>query len=168
MQSEFRCSSCSGRFRRTQALPPKEQRQIKWEDLSAIVGKKVRVVMPDGARIEGKATRLEPDALAVDISRTTNKAAYPKGTFLVPRATLKTFDVSHPTKQWRIVCTAAGGALGLFLGVEAAIGIGGLFGNRNNGQAEGAFAALAIGAPILGYALGNAADRRTITYVIAP
>ena len=146
----------------------KEERQIKWEGLSTLVGRKVRVVMPDGSRIEGKATKLETDALAVDIGKTSNKTAYPKGPFLVPRATLKTLDVSHPTKQWRIICTAAGGALGLFFGVEAAIRIGGLFGNQNKGRAGEAFGALAIGSPIIGYAVGSAADRRTITYVIAP
>ncbi len=143
----------------------KEQRQIKWEDLSTLVGQKVRVVMPDGSQIEGKATKLEADALAVEIGKTSNKTAYPKGPFLVPRATLKTLDVSHRTKQWRVICTAAGGALGLLFGARLVLG-GNLLG-KNPHQGE-ELAALVIGGPVIGYALGNAADRRTITYVIAP
>jgi hypothetical protein len=145
----------------------KEQRRIKWEGLSALIGKKVRIVMPDGARIEGKATALELDAFAVEIRKTSNPAAYPRGKFLVPRATLKAVDVNHPTKQWRILCTAAGGALGLFFGVEAAIRVGGILGGRHNASANAAFVSLAIGTPIAGYLIGSAADRRTITYVIA-
>jgi hypothetical protein len=145
----------------------KEQRQIKWDDLSALVGKKVRVVMPDGAQIEGKAKALELDAFVVEIRKTSNKTAYPQGEFLVPRATLKAVDVSHPTKHWRIVCTVAGGALGLFFGAEAAIKIGGIFGNQNSRRAGDAFGALAIGTPIIGYWLGSRADRRTITYVVS-
>jgi len=143
----------------------KEQRQIKWEGLSALVGQKVRVVMPDGSQIEGKATKLEADALAVEIGKTSNKMAYPKGPFLVPRATLKTLDVSHRTKQWRIICTAAGGALGLLFGTKLVLGSN-LFAKQPHQGEE--LAALVIGMPVLGYALGNAADRRTITYVIAP
>ena len=90
----------------------KEQRQTTWEGLSAIVGQKVRVVMPDGARIQGRATKVEVDALVVEIHKTSNKTAYPKGKFLVPRATLKAVDVEHPTKVFRIACTAGGAAHG--------------------------------------------------------
>lgn len=149
------------------AAAGKEQRQIKWEGLSALVGQKVKVAMPDGARIEGKATALEADAFVVEIAKTSNKSAYPKGKFLLPRATLRAVDVSHPTKKWRIVCTAAGGALGLFFGVEAAFKVGGILGNQNGQRANAAFVAVAIGTPVLGYLLGYAADRHTITYVIA-
>ncbi len=133
-----------------------------WEGLSVIVGQKVKVVMPDGARIQGRATAVEADALAVDIGKTSNRTAYPKGHFLVPRATLKVVDIEHPTKQWRIVCTAAGGALGLFFATQAA-SVKGSWKLRT-----GIYTGLAVGTPAIGYLLGSAADRRTITYVIAP
>src|SRR5436190_202347 len=64
------------------------QRQIAWNDLPVIFNKNIRIVMPDGTRIEGKATELEADALAVQVGKTTNENAYPKGRLLVPRATL--------------------------------------------------------------------------------
>jgi hypothetical protein len=142
-----------------------EQRPITWQGLAALVGQKVRVVMPDGARIEGKATALEADALAVEIRKTSNPAVYPKGRFLAPRATLKTIDVNRPTKRWRIVCTTVGGVLGFYLGIEAAISQGGLLTNHPR---YGTFAAIAIATPLIGYVLGNAADRHVITYVITP
>ncbi len=138
----------------------KEQRQTTWEGLSAIVGQKVRVVMPDGARIEGQATKVEVDALAVEIHKTSNKTAYPKGKFLVPRATLKAVDVEHPTKVWRIACTAGGAALGIFFATQAA---------KTTGSAHartGIYGGLAAGTPVIGYLLGSAADRHAITYEI--
>src|SRR5271170_757511 len=79
-----------------------EQRHVRWDGLSEIVGQNVHVVMPDGARIEGRANKLEADALEVEIRKTTNKAAYPKGKFLVARATLRAVDVDRNSKGWRI------------------------------------------------------------------
>lgn len=137
-----------------------QELHIQWEGLSAIVGQKVKVVMPDGARIQGTATAVEADALVVEIRKTSNKAAYPKGKFLVPRATLKAVDVEHPTKLWRIVCTAGGGAMGIFFATQAAKA-GGLHTRTE------VYGVLAVATPVIGYLLGSAADRRTVTYVIA-
>jgi hypothetical protein len=145
------------------AASGKEQRQITWDGLSAIVGQKVKVVMPDGARIEGTATALEVDALVVEIDKTSNKAAYPRGKFLVPRATLRAVDIDRPTVKWRIVGVAVGVGIGAALGLLAkgagSSGLGGL---------EAAFGVGAVAVPVAGYFMGRAADRRTITYVIAP
>jgi hypothetical protein len=138
----------------------KEQRQTTWEGLAAIVGKKVRVVMPDGARIEGKATAVEVDALVVEIRKTTNQAAYPEGKFLVPRATLRAVDVDRPTVHGRIVGVVVGGGIGVLLGVLAKkVGVEAL---------QVTFGAGAVGVPAAGYFMGRAADRHTITYVVAP
>ena len=141
----------------------REQLQTTWEGLSAIVGQKVRVVMPDGASIEGKATAVEVDALVVEIGKTSNKAAYPKGKFLVPRATLKAVDVQRPTMKWRILCVSVGAGLGVLAGVFAKASTGGFI--RSDALA-GVFGAAAVAAPVGGYFIGRAADRRTITYVI--
>ncbi|MGA2135928.1 MAG: hypothetical protein ABSH50_26860 [Bryobacteraceae bacterium] len=136
-----------------------QQRQTNWEGLSVLVGRKVRVVMPDGARIGGKVTGVEADALVVDIGKTTNRSAYPKGRFLVPRATLKAIEVEASTYRWRIVCTAAVGALGIFFGKQAADV--GSWKTRTE-----VYTTLAVVAPVIGYLLGRAADQRTVTYVI--
>jgi hypothetical protein len=120
--------------------------------------------MPDGARIEGKATGLEVDALAIEVARSSNRKAYPKGRFLASRATLRAVDVVQPsTKFWRITCTALGGAIG-YVAVRGAVN---LAKSSNTGAAAG-LGALAVGLPVAGYLIGNAADRRIVTYVIVP
>jgi len=140
-------------------------RQTPWEGLSVIVGQKVRVVMPDGARIEGKVTGLESDALAVEIAKTSNKAAYPKGQFLVPRATLRALDMVVPsTWRWRIAGVAAGAVVGTACGIVAVDSIK----NDPPGATFAGFGGAALAMPVLGYFLGRAADRRAITYVITP
>jgi hypothetical protein len=136
--------------------------QITWEGLVAIIGQNVRLVMPDGARIEGKAMALEMDALVVGIRKSSNQPAYPRGKFLVPRATLKAVDVERPTKVWRIVCTAGGGGIAIVFATLAAGTTTGGWHTRT-----GIYTGLAVGTPLLGYLLGRAADRHTITYVIA-
>lgn len=146
------------------AAESREQRQTTWEGLSVVLGHTVRIVMPEGARIEGKATGVEVDALAMEIHRTTNKTTYPKGKFLVPRATLKAVDMDRPTKHWRLVGIGVGGGVGAVLGVLAVA----LDGFHSRHPVEAALIGGAVAVPVGGYLLGRRADRRTVTYVIAP
>jgi hypothetical protein len=143
---------------------PVDERQTNWAGLSVVVGQRVRVLMPDGARIEGQATGLEVDALAIEVARSSNRKAYPKGRFLASRATLRAVDVVQlSTIRWRIVCTALGGAIG-YVALRGAVN---LAKSSNTGAAAG-FGALGVGLPVAGYLIGNAADRRIVTYVIVP
>ena len=141
------------------------ERQTTWDGLSVVVGQKVRVVMPDGTRIEGKAIALENDALAVDIGKTSNKETYPKGSFLVPRATLRALDlVVRSTKRWRIMSVSAGVIVGSAFGIVAVDAIR----HSPPGATFVGFGGAAIAMPVLGYFLGRAADRRSITFLITP
>jgi hypothetical protein len=141
-----------------------DQRQTNWAGLSAVVGQRVRVLMPDGARIEGKATGLEVDALAIEVTKSSNRKAYPKGRFLLSRATLRAVDVLQPSSiHWRIICTALGGGIG-YVAMRGAINAAK---SSSTGGAVG-LGALGVGLPVAGYLIGNAADRRIVTYVIVP
>jgi hypothetical protein len=145
------------------AAGPGEERLVNWTGLSVVVGQRVRVLLPDGARIEGKATGLEVDALAIEVVKSSNRKAHPRGRFLAPRATLRAVDVVQPsTKRWRIVSTAVGGAIG-YLAARGAINS-----SKSSNTGAAALWALAVGLPTAGYLIGNAADRRVITYVIVP
>ena len=141
-----------------------DERQTNWAGLSAVVGQRVRVLMPDGARIEGKATGLEVDALAIEVERSSNRKAHPKGRFLAPRATLQAVDVVQPSsKHWRILCTALGAGIG-YVALRAAVNSA----KASNTGAAAGLGALGVGLPVAGYLIGNAADRRVVTYVIVP
>jgi hypothetical protein len=147
------------------AAESREQRQTTWEGLtSVVVGHTVKIVMPDGARIEGKVTSVEVDALAMEIHKTTNKTTYPRGKFLVPRATLKAVDMERPTGHWRLVGVGVGGGVGAVL-VVLAVSLEGFHGQH---PVEAGLTSGAVAEPVGGYLLGRRADRRTITYVIAP
>jgi len=141
-----------------------DERQTNWAGLAVVVGQRVRVLMPDGARLEGKATGLEVDALAVEVQKSSNRKAYPKGRFLASRATLRAVDVVQPSsKHWRILGTALGAGIG-YVALRGAINAAKA---SNTGTATG-LGALGVGLPVAGYLIGNAADRRIVTYVIVP
>jgi hypothetical protein len=141
-----------------------QERRVTWDGLSEIIGKNVRVVMPDGSRIEGRAMELQPDALVVNIRKTANKAVYPKGKFLVARATLRALDVSRNTVLWRTTGVVAGtvAGVGLFAALFERHGL------STGGAAGATYFALGVSIPVVGYFVGNAADHHTITYVITP
>ncbi len=144
-------------FRAPATAGPPQQRQITWSGLSDIVGEKVRITMPDGARIEGKAMDVEPDALVVDVRKTANPSLYPKGRLLVPRATLRAFEINHPTQHWRLVSTGLAVLPALIL-----VLIAGSLGGGGRAAAIGG----AAGLPAVAYLLGRAADQRVTTYLI--
>jgi len=136
-----------------------DTRQIAWSDLPTVFHKNIRIVMPDGTRIEGKAVALETDALAVQVTKTTNGNDYPKGRLLVPRATLRAFDIPNPTYHWRVLGTV----LGTLAGVVAVVGISIVKGG--NDIPVGAWV-VGGAVPVGGYFLGQRADQRVTTYVL--
>jgi len=143
--------------------------RVKWDGLGIVVGKTVAVNMPDGTVVSGRATAVEPDNLQVQVNRSSNPAAWPKGLTRVPRATLHTIEMRTKTARFRIIGTIVGFVGGAVGGAVAAIGVqGGILGNQNQGQAAATFLAITGAATAAGYFLGNSADRRVTTIEIAP
>ena len=107
--------------------------RLTWEELPQLVGKHVSIALYEGGAVAGKVREVQADALLIEVSKSTDPAVYPKGPLRVPRATLHVLDLNGKGFKYRV--TAAGTALvSIMAGVTAA-----------------------------GYAVGNAADRRTTT-----
>ena len=128
---------------------------LHWNELSPVLAHHtVSLTAPDGTRIKGRAVSVDPDQLVIETGGNNTK---------IPRAQVKTLEVNHPTKLWRIVGTATGAVLGLVVGVLAAIAKNGLFSNSSdNGIVIGVAAGITAG----GFLLGWAADRRRTTVVV--
>jgi hypothetical protein len=142
---------------------------VKWEGLTVVVGNTVSIAMPGGAVIAGKATGVESDALVVDVQKTSDRTAYPKGAVRVPRATLHRFEMQTKGKVGRIVGTPVGFAVGFTAGVGAAIGIGGGFlRNDNQGADTAALIGIAAAGTVGGYFLGNSIDKHWTAIEILP
>src|ERR1035441_8831290 len=105
---------------------------VKWEGLTVVTGNTVSIAMPGGAVITGKATSVESEALVVDVRKTSDRTAYPKGVVRVPRATLHRLEMQTKGKVGRAVGTPVGFVVGFGAGLGAWIGIQGGILNDNN------------------------------------
>ena len=145
--------------------------ELTWSELPSLIGKNVRIVMPDGGMIQGLATAVEPDALVLQVRKTNQGSNYAKGSLPVPRASLKTLQVADSRIAGRVIGVGVGAGLGVVAAWVAAFmssGDGFLGPSEpKKGRAAG-FAAVAVGLPIGGYFLGKKADTRWKTIAIVP
>lgn len=136
-----------------------------------IVGKKVSLVLPGGETISGTAKIVETDALVVKVGKPDTSAICNAGMCRIPRFSLHAVQVHSKTRRYRIIGTTIGSIAGFFAGALASFAIegGGFFGpSRNEGKAAAAAVGIIVAGVAGGYALGNAADRKTIALIIEP
>jgi uncharacterized protein YcfJ len=142
---------------------------VKWEGLSVVTGHTVSIAMPGGAVIIGKATSVESNALVVDVRKTSDRAAYPKGVVRVPRATLHRFEIETKGKVGRSVATPMGFVVGAGAGMGAWIGVqGGILNNDNPTGAAVALIGLTAVGTVGGYFIGNSVDKHWTPVEILP
>jgi hypothetical protein len=136
--------------------------RLTWEELPQLVGKHVSIALYDGGAVAGTVREVEADALLIQVSKSTNLAAYPKGPMRVPRNKLHVLDLHGKGHKYRAIGTAIGFVAGAAGAVRASGGVGL---SRDDQGAVGAIAAVAVlaGATAAGYITGNARDRRTTT-----
>ena len=95
------------------------QLQLKWSELGPrIEDKKVALVLPGGAYIEGKVQAVQPDGLRLRVSKTSDRQAQPKGKQLIPRQSVSTLRVTEYRKLARLLVTA--GVIAAAAGIAAA------------------------------------------------
>ena len=145
---------------------------VKWENLSMVNGHTVRIFLPGGVII-GKATSVEAEALMVDVRKTGDRNAYPKGMLRVPREKVHRLEMQTKGKLGRILLTSLGSGLGFGGGVVAAWDIEGceILGGCNNkhpGAAAAAWVGLTAAGVAGGYFACNALDKRWTAIEIIP
>ena len=138
--------------------------RLTWEELPQLVGKNVSIALYDGGAVAGRVREVQADALLIEVSRSTNPVAYPKGPMRVPRDKLHVLDLHGKGFKYRVLGTALGFAAGVAGGAAVAIRVqGGLFGDEHKTAAGAGMVGVMAGVTAAGYAMGNAADRRTTT-----
>jgi hypothetical protein len=71
------------------------QRRSTWDELSrTIQGMYIRMILPDTTVIRGQVLEVRPDALVVDVRRTSNSRLHPKGPTGIPRSDVSTIELS--------------------------------------------------------------------------
>jgi hypothetical protein len=118
----------------------------------------------DGGAVAGKVREVQADALVIEVSKSTSPEVYPKGLMRVPRAKLHVLDLHGKGRRYRVIGTALGFAAGAAGGACVALGAQG--GDDGGGAAGAGMIGVMAGVTAAGYAVGNAADRRTTTIQI--
>lgn len=155
----------------TTSAAAKEEKQkipayrLQWRDLPRMItDHKVVMKLPDGTRVQGKVLSVEPDAMVLDITKTSDKHAYAKGHGSVPRAAISEFRLVKRTGHtWTVVGTAIGAGVGLALGGVAAV-----YGGNEGADVAGPVAALIAGPTALGFWGGWVSGRKTVLITVVP
>jgi len=138
------------------AGPP--QLSLRWNELeSAIAGQQVRMVLPGGARIDGRAMAVQPEALIIKITKTSGKKLQSKGEASVPRSAVWVLQLVKTGIRWRVIGTTLGP--GLIAAAGTAIAIRTHVSAENLSKYVGYGSAGLLGAGIGGYLIGKRADR---------
>lgn len=140
--------------------------RITWEEFQARVTPKhkIRMVLPDGSRLEGNPLVFRPDAIDMRVTRTSNKQAHPKGNSAIPRSSFSVVEVRSPRWAGKLIGTLA--PIGIGAGILAA-------GVSSGGETE-FYTGIAAGGctmgfgAVAGFFVGRAIDRRFETLMIVP
>ncbi|HXG33910.1 MAG TPA: hypothetical protein VNJ11_11130 [Bryobacteraceae bacterium] len=142
-----------------EAGAPKEA-TVRWEDVAPLVEKRqIETVLANGVHIRGRVERVLPQALVVEVKRTSDPNLVPKGRTQVPRKLLSSFTV-----RWREGPARALLAVGLPLAVPYFLFALGLEGDDLNPRPAN-FVVFGV-APVVGYLLGAAIDTKSLRVVL--
>lgn len=142
-----------------------EKLRLTWDEAGRKISRKnVTLILPDGVEVSGKVVEFQPGGMSLDIRKTSNRSAHPKGRALIARQDISAVQFSLHGFVWQLVGTGAGFVGGGYLGVEAALRT---YGDENSAGLKVAVAVWA-GITALGFLLGRVADHKTILIEIIP
>jgi len=142
------------------------QIQLSWSELGPrIAEKKVALVLPDGTHVEGKVRTVQPDALHLRVSKTSDRKTLAKGERAIPRESVSLLRVTEYGTRGRLLTVA--GTLGAAAGIVAAHDI-----DIYEGPAVVIVPAVVAGGMaglgVASYCIGKRIDRRVTEIRIAP
>jgi hypothetical protein len=132
--------------------------ELKWSELNTTInGQMVELTLPGAFKVKGDVLAVREDALVLDVKRTSDAKAFPRGNAVIPRAsvTLLKLEQQHGS-HWR--------TMGTVLGVLGGVVVGGyIAGKTANSAGSGIaiFIATASAASVAGNVAGGAADKKT-------
>ena len=70
--------------------------ELKWNEVArGVAGRTVQMVLPDGTSLKGPVLNVTSEALEIEIKKTSNRKAYPKGRFSVPRSSVSVLRIKE-------------------------------------------------------------------------
>jgi hypothetical protein len=139
------------------ALAASKPVELKWSELNtAIYGHSVELSLPSASSIKGDVVAVREDALVLDVKKTSDAKAFPKGNAVIPRVSVTLLTLEKRGSNWR--------TMGTVIGVLAGVTVGGYIAGKtatSPGPGIAIFVATATAVSVAGRAAGGAADRKT-------
>ena len=147
------------------ALAESRPIELKWSELeSHIRGRKIELVLPDGALLKGEVEAVREDELVLNVKKTSDSKAHPKGNAVIPRASVNLLALKESSGKWgRSVGVTLGALTGITLGSYVAI-------QNTHSAATGlsTFLTLAGAGTLTGYFIGASLDHRVKHIRVVP
>lgn len=138
--------------------------ELKWGELAPTVqGHSVELTLTGGVKITGDVAAIREDAMVLDVRKTSDAKAYPRGNASVQRSSIELVKLKR-SGGW-------GKPLGITLGVLSGVTVGGYVAGTTQNDAGPAIAVFLIVAGAMsvgGYLLGKRADQRSTTIRVVP
>jgi hypothetical protein len=147
--------------------------QIPWGEIAALVNHQtVALVLPDGTMVEGRVVAVEPDALVLDIKKSSEPRSHPAGQTSLPRSSISVLQLKQVkgNRRWlgAVIGAGAGGVAGWLL-AEGVFHVSGEGLNPSKAPVvAGSVAGLVVGAAAIGYFAGRKSDQRVTFIKIIP
>lgn len=132
--------------------------ELKWDELNTtIYGHSVELTLPGAFTVKGDVAAVREDALVLDVEKTSNAKAFPKGNAVIPRSSVTLLKLETRRKSnWHTMGTVLGVLGGVVLGSYIA-------GKTANDVGPGIaiFLTTASAISVAGSYAGHAAGRKT-------
>ncbi len=133
-------------------LLAEQKLELRWSELApAVTGKRVWVPLNGGARISGEVREVEPAGLKVQVRKTSDRKAYPKGLASIPRSEVSTVLLTKPAGHKGIII---GGAVGGGVAASAGGTLAAIRRNEGGTGGDAIIAAATVGPIAIGLLVG--------------
>lgn len=147
------------------AIASSKPLELQWGELSSkIQGRTIQLTLPGGTTVGGDVAVVRDEAIVLDIHKTSDSNAYPKGSVTIPRASVTVLKLIETQGQW-------GRKMGSMLGVLTGVLVGGYTAGKtanSAGTGLAMFGAITGAAAVGGYYIGKSADVRETLIRVVP
>jgi hypothetical protein len=140
--------------------------EVAWQDLAGLVeGRVIEAVLRSGVHVKGKAKKVLPEAMEIQIERTTDAGVVPLGLARIPRESVPGLSVKKDEGPMGALLGMAGVVAGFFLAVATFVA-------HEDGWGSGKLlivtATQITGPAVAGYILGSRLDQKWTYVAIVP
>lgn len=145
-----------------EALESREKEAVAtWEQLGPLVeSREIETVLTSGVYVRGRVLKVLPEALDVEVKKSSDRAAIPKGQTRIGRELLSVLTVRWKRRVARAILTPTFGAFCVLCWPALLL-------DEDGGSTPVGLAFVAASATV-GYLLGDRIDRRRMRVILAP